>query len=434
LAIPVAEQRKLFVKSGNRCAFSECRRLLTADATPSDDLVVLGEAAHIVGESARGPRGNSILSLSERNRYENLLLLCNLHHQLVDAQDQTYTVDRLLAVKEAHELWVERTLGTAVDGRPKTETSLSVTGTVYSTLLPVVQMPRFVYGVPCPSTEERELSGRLGRLRHGEMAPFILRGGMLLVFQNLEPANNPFRAFVNGSRGERFSLDEWWDDPDKSRWLADLLNRSLNKLTGRRDLLLDREHHRYYFAPTEAGRERKVRYKPLNQAQSERKVVWQPISKKTGKSHGYWYHRAVSMRFLRLAKGKWALSLRPELRLTIDGVTLARARRLSGRVTHKRSRLFNYDLLGEVQFWRDYLSESRPRIILAFGDSQQCVVVSTALMRGSITWPGIPDEHGKPFKNVEYLDDLFSWGEFQQIDADAEEEEGTEDAEDSEDV
>ena len=28
-----------------------------------------------------------------------------------------------------------------------------------------------------------------------------------------------------------------------------------------------------------------------------------------------------------------------------------------------------------------------------------------------VRWPGIPEEHAKPFKNVEYLDDLFSWAE-----------------------
>ena len=395
--------------------------------------MILGEAAHIVGESPQGPRGKSTLTASERNRYENLIFLCNLHHQLVDAQCHTYTVDRLLGMREAHEGWVERTLGAGIDGQPPATTPSDQMDTLYSTLLPVMQMPHFVYAVPFPSTEERELSGRLGRLRNGEMAPFILRAGMLLVFQNLERSNHPFRAVLNGSRGERFSLDEWWDDPDKSRWLIDLLNRSLNKLTGRRGLLLDREHHRYYFGPNEDGKERKVRYKPLNQAETERRVVWQPISKKTGQAHGYWYHRAVSMRFLRLTKGEWALSLRPELRLTIDGVKPSRAPRLRGRVTHKKSRIFNYDLLGEIQFWRDYLSESRPRIILPFGDRRQCAVISTTLMQGAITWPGIPEEHKKPFKNVEYLDDLFSWGELQLVEPDDEDEEEDQERNDDED-
>ena len=43
MSIPEAEQRKLFARSGNRCAFPDCRRLLTADGSPPDRLVVLGE-------------------------------------------------------------------------------------------------------------------------------------------------------------------------------------------------------------------------------------------------------------------------------------------------------------------------------------------------------------------------------------------------------
>ena len=73
--------------------------------------------------------------------------------------------------------------------------------------------------------------------------------------------------------------------------------------------------------------------------------------------------------------------------------------------------MFNYDLLGEVQFWRDFLSVSRPRIIMSFGP-KQFIVVSTTLMEGTVTWPGIPAEYAKPFKNIEYVDDLFSWAEF----------------------
>jgi len=78
MSIPEAKQRKLFARSGNRCAF--CRRLLTADGGPPDRLVVLDEMAHIVADWPQGPRGASPVLLEERNRAEKLILLCN-HHQ-----------------------------------------------------------------------------------------------------------------------------------------------------------------------------------------------------------------------------------------------------------------------------------------------------------------------------------------------------------------
>ncbi len=72
--------------------------------------------------------------------------------------------------------------------------------------------------------------------------------------------------------------------------------------------------------------------------------------------------------------------------------------------------MFNYDFLGEVHFWRDYLSNSRPRIIMPFGDKQR-IIVSSTLMSGTVMWPGIPPEYDKPFTNIEYVDDLWSWAE-----------------------
>jgi hypothetical protein len=66
--------------------------------------------------------------------------------------------------------------------------------------------------------------------------------------------------------------------------------------------------------------------------------------------------------------------------------------------------------LSEVHFWRDYLSESKPRIILPFGPKQR-VVISTTPMHGEVSWPGIPAEHAKPFTRVEYIDDLLTWAE-----------------------
>jgi len=114
VAVPVSEQRKLLQRSGGVCAFPRCRRALTTDPDTADKIDSLGQIAHIVGESVHGPRGDSPLSLPERNRCENLILLCGHHHALIDAQPEVWTVPWLLAMKQAHERWVQQQLG-AVD-------------------------------------------------------------------------------------------------------------------------------------------------------------------------------------------------------------------------------------------------------------------------------------------------------------------------------
>jgi hypothetical protein len=52
-----------------------------------------------------------------------------------------------------------------------------------------------------------------------------------------------------------------------------------------------------------------------------------------------------------------------------------------------------------------------PLIVFPFGPQPQRMIISTAIGSGKVQWPGIPDEHAMPFKNVEYLDDLFTWPE-----------------------
>jgi hypothetical protein len=55
-------------------------------------------------------------------------------------------------------------------------------------------------------------------------------------------------------------------------------------------------------------------------------------------------------------------------------------------------------------------------------------------MEGTVTWPGIPDEHAKPFTNVGFADDLFSWAELAQVGAVADDDEwDDEEVEDDED-
>lgn len=284
--------------------------------------------------------------------------------------------------------------------------------TVYSTLFPVVAMPRYVYGVACKYNDlqakeaAREIIPPVDK---GEMYPFLLRGGMLFCFQNLNYQDGPFRQLVSNQRVERYEVQEWCEDPERRKWFTTLLNYSLNKLTGRKGLQLDKIHRRYYFQPQETGKPLEINYRPLNQSKTSRNVVWQPITKKTKEPKPYWYHLAVALKFNQVSDQHWCLSVRPEMRVTKDGLTPIDPKKIGSRVTHKKSRQFNYDLLGDVNFWRDFLSDAQPRIILPFGAKGQTIIVSTTMMQAEIEWPGIPEQYAKPFKNVEYPEDLFSW-------------------------
>ena len=80
------------------------------DATDTDDPSIVGELCHIVAESSDGPRGESPLTNQQRNSYNNLVVMCNVHHKLIDDQSGYYTVDRLHTIKLEHESFVQSLL------------------------------------------------------------------------------------------------------------------------------------------------------------------------------------------------------------------------------------------------------------------------------------------------------------------------------------
>jgi hypothetical protein len=102
----------LWGRSGNMCAFPDCKKILVVDKTLKDDHSVIGEEAHIVAQKEDGPRGLSELTPEQRDKYDNLILLCSIHHKIIDDQEHEYTVDKLKEFKTNHETWIRTNLKT----------------------------------------------------------------------------------------------------------------------------------------------------------------------------------------------------------------------------------------------------------------------------------------------------------------------------------
>lgn len=107
----------LWAKAAGRCSMTGCgKQLITkaSDAVPSKNSLI-GENCHIIGEKETSPRGKSILSEKDRNRYPNLILLCRNHHKIIDDDEKTWPIERLYLLKSDHELWVETALTDSKD-------------------------------------------------------------------------------------------------------------------------------------------------------------------------------------------------------------------------------------------------------------------------------------------------------------------------------
>lgn len=110
MTISLKTHKMLWGRSANICAFPDCKKVLVIDETLTDDPSVIGEEAHIVARKNDGPRGISELSEDQRDKYHNLILLCSIHHKLVDDQYVEYNVEKLHNFKTAHEKWVLQNL------------------------------------------------------------------------------------------------------------------------------------------------------------------------------------------------------------------------------------------------------------------------------------------------------------------------------------
>ncbi|MDT7542837.1 MAG: hypothetical protein QOE33_2741, partial [Acidobacteriota bacterium] len=100
MSLPTAATvKRLFALSANQCAFPKC----SSSLVDKESGKVTGRICHIKARQAGGPRYDPNQTDKERSAFENLLLLCSPHHDVIDSDPESYTVERLLKIKTNHE-------------------------------------------------------------------------------------------------------------------------------------------------------------------------------------------------------------------------------------------------------------------------------------------------------------------------------------------
>jgi len=95
-------RRKLWASSGGFCGKPDCH----ADLFPffeSGEITSIEELAHIIGQKKKGPRGDNPLPISERDEFENIILLCPTCHTIIDKNPKLYPDDTVKQWKADHE-------------------------------------------------------------------------------------------------------------------------------------------------------------------------------------------------------------------------------------------------------------------------------------------------------------------------------------------
>jgi len=89
--------RRLFLTSGNLCAFPGCKELMI-----DVDGNFIGQICHIEAAEKGGERFNASMTNEQRRGFENLMLMCYRHHTITN-DVLRYPVTKLRAMKTNHE-------------------------------------------------------------------------------------------------------------------------------------------------------------------------------------------------------------------------------------------------------------------------------------------------------------------------------------------
>lgn len=107
MSISTKTRKTLWAKSGNRCAMCHTELVCYRNGNYGD--VIIGEECHIVSSRTKGPRHDPNIKIGFDD-YDNLILLCGIHHKIIDEQVDVYTAPMLLLIKSQHEVQIKKIL------------------------------------------------------------------------------------------------------------------------------------------------------------------------------------------------------------------------------------------------------------------------------------------------------------------------------------
>lgn len=116
-SIPDGVRLRIWGKAAGRCEYEGCNEALWLDQLTKAEFNV-AYLAHIYADSPGGPRYDKQLSPKLQADISNIMLLCDVHHRLIDKGDVPgHPAARLIEMKRAHEERVERVTGIAANLR-----------------------------------------------------------------------------------------------------------------------------------------------------------------------------------------------------------------------------------------------------------------------------------------------------------------------------
>jgi hypothetical protein len=259
---------------------------------------------------------------------------------------------------------------------------------ILSNLLPVVELPKYVYSAETRFRTESELADACPG--SGPL-PFLLKGTRLYTIEPLSQNSVFAPAVSNWKTCEQEDFAQWLSGSDRAEWAIELLNNMFRHHAWKRGLHWDRATDQYYFPRTKpkslwwesAGR-------TVSREVTAPHMGWVELENESRAEVQYgWKHQSIRAGFVQVS-GNLFLHMEPSWLLTeLDGKTPATTQPVGPVFPGARQPERNGQVLRSLRFWSAVLAKGHHEIRINTG--QAPIRVRLTPLSG-LTQFGIPSD------------------------------------------
>lgn len=268
---------------------------------------------------------------------------------------------------------------------------------LHSNLLPVVQLPDFIYCVPAPlkassATTPEELA---------LMPPHKTSKAQDKVWC-LANLKDPVVAALVGCEPDHVSLemvDQWLSWPRGRTMLRDLFYEYLRRTCASLGMAYDADHRRLYFTPENGGP--RIRTYQAFKQKATRKLAYPYEDKKT-KEVRFWVHHAARLAIVDLNQ-EFYLRVEPGYAFTKNGQDFIASEDIGPLTTRRKSGERNQNVFNHIIFWSEILTDPSGNIRI---DCDGQALAFSKMYESAKANFGIPSDSA-PIEEVAMAEDEF---------------------------
>lgn len=109
MAVTTATRVMIWGSAGRTCSHPKCGKVLISE-TEGGNRSLIGEIAHIISPKPDGPRHSDRIPADQLDAFNNLILLCQEHHKIIDDHPSEFSIELMRKWKAEHEFSVAQRL------------------------------------------------------------------------------------------------------------------------------------------------------------------------------------------------------------------------------------------------------------------------------------------------------------------------------------